>query len=440
MKARTVAPILLLSLLLFIVAFTIYVLILATDINWPNKFVYVSSIILAVFLIILILRYLLLIWFSYLSHHEKTHLPLPQRWPKVSVLVPVYNEGKIIDSTVRALLHQDYPDYEILLINDGSQDESYRRLLRYQGDFDGVTIKVIQQVNLGKAQALNAGIRAAGGELVFCMDGDTILKSDALKFMVRHFEDAKVGAVAGNVKVGNRGRLWTDLQALEYVEGLNLARQAQGFFTAVNIIPGPCGMFRKQALEEVGLYESTTYAEDCHLTLKLLVQGYRIVYEPEAICVTEAPGKLIDLLKQRYRWTRGILQSIRLHRGAMFAWRKSPTTSGTLLYMGFEAFIWPVMNVLANVVVLIIAGYFGITLILILWWAQLTMLDVIAALYCVVSEGESNRLIVYGTFYRMFFILIVDVCKVFSTVDEILKISMTWEKITRRGGVKEQWI
>jgi cellulose synthase/poly-beta-1,6-N-acetylglucosamine synthase-like glycosyltransferase len=213
MKARTVAPILLLSLLLFIVAFTIYVLILATDINWPNKFVYVSSIILAVFLIILILRYLLLIWFSYLSHHEKTHLPLPQRWPKVSVLVPVYNEGKIIDSTVRALLHQDYPDYEILLINDGSQDESYRRLLRYQGDFDGVTIKVIQQVNLGKAQALNAGIRAAGGELVFCMDGDTILKSDALKFMVRHFEDAKVGAVAGNVKVGNRGRLWTDLQA-----------------------------------------------------------------------------------------------------------------------------------------------------------------------------------------------------------------------------------
>jgi len=147
----------------------------------------------------------------------------------------------------------------------------------------------------------------------------------------------------------------------------------------------------------------------------------------------------VDLLKQRYRWTRGIMQSIREHRRSLWAFRENPTTAVTLLYMGFESFIWPIMNVFANIVVLFIASFYGISVILILWWAQLTMLDIIAAMYCVASEGESPKLILYGTFYRMFFILIVDVCKVFSAIDEILKVTMTWEKIGRKGGVKEEW-
>lgn len=425
--------------ILAVSAFAIYTRVLATRIDWPNLFVYVSAIILASFLMILVIRYLVLIWFSFLSQYEKAVVDYPEGWPFVSVIVPVYNEGPLIDHTARALLRLDYPNYEILFINDGSIDATYQKLLRYQGDYDNVSIKVIHQVNRGKAQALNAGIRACKGDLVFCMDGDTILRKDVLKKMVRHFADPIVGAVAGNVKVGNRGKMWVDLQALEYVEGLNLVRQAQGYFATVNIIPGPCGCFRKRVVEQVGMYESNTFAEDCHLTLKILVKGYRVIYEPEAVALTEAPVNLIDLLKQRYRWTRGIMQSIRDHRSAMWDLREHPTTSITLMYMYFEAFIWPVMNLLVNLLLLITAGYFGISQILVFWWAQLTMLDVIAALYCVVTENESVRLILYAPFYRMFFILIVDVCKVFSALDEILKITMVWEKVARKGGITEQW-
>ena len=438
MRRRGLA-LLLTTFLLFTASFLLYLRVITTRIDWPNLFVYISSMILVSFLIILILRYVVLIWFSFLSHHEKVLAEYGEEMPKVSVIVPVYNEGEVIDETIRALLRLDYPRYEILFINDGSIDETYKKLLRVAGDYGKATISVIHQRNMGKAQALNAGIRASSADFIFCMDGDTILRPDVLKKMIRHFSDPLVGAVAGNVKVGNRGRIWTDLQALEYVEGLNMVRQAQGFFRAVNIIPGPCGMFRKKVVEEVGLYESRTFAEDCHLTLKILAKGYRVLYEPEAVALTEAPTNLNDLFRQRYRWTRGIMQSIRLHKGLIFSLREHPVTSITLMYMAFEALIWPIMNVFANLVLLFIAIYFGISIILISWWAMLTMLDIIAALYCVVSENESPRLILYGTFYRMFFILVIDICKVFSAIDEMMKVGMAWEKVPRRGGVREEW-
>jgi hypothetical protein len=168
--------------------------------------------------------------------------------------------------------------------------------------------------------------------------------------------------------------------ALEYVEGLNMVRAAQGFFRLVNIIPGPIGVFRVRALEGVGGYDHDTFAEDCDLTLKLLTEGWQIHYEPEAIAYTEAPEKLLDLLKQRYRWTRGILQAIRKHRETLLHPARSPAMAFTLAYMVFEGILWPSMNVFAHVLFVIVATRFGAAMPLVLWWAQLTVLDLRRAL------------------------------------------------------------
>ena len=201
----------------------------------------------------------------------------------------------------------------------------------------------------------------------------------------------------------------------------------------VSIIPGPLGLFRKKAIEEVGWYSSRTFAEDCDITLKIIRKGWRVAYEPEAQTFTEAPERLTELLKQRYRWTRGILQVVRKHRDLFF----NPTIDfgATLVMwsMAFESLIWPVMNLFATVYFIVVALVFDLSVYLVFWWISLTLLDMIAALYCVATEKEEVRLVLYSFVYRIFFILIIDVCKAFATIEEFLGVGMSWNKVERIG-------
>jgi len=203
----------------------------------------------------------------------------------------------------------------------------------------------------------------------------------------------------------------------------------------VNIIPGPIGVFRVAALRRVGGYDHDTFAEDCDLTLKLLADGWQVHYEPESIAYTEAPEKLLDLLKQRYRWTRGILQAIRKHRETLLHPARSPAMAFTLAYMVFEGILWPSMNVFAHVLFVIVATRFGAALPLVLWWAQLTVLDLAAALYCVAVEEERLSLVPYAILYRAFFALTIDVAKLFATLEELLRLRMDWGKLERIGRI-----
>lgn len=210
---------------------------------------------------------------------------------------------------------------------------------------------------------------------------------------VRHFLDHTVGAVAGNVKVVNRRNLLTWLQALEYVEGLNMLRRAQAFFHLVNIVPGPLGLFRRDAVLEVGGYPTDTFAEDCDLTLLLLERGWKVRYEPRAASWTEAPENLTAFIKQRYRWTRGMLQAFR-KRNALLVTRGADFQARlTLLYMMLEAVTWPSANIAANLFFVGVALGFGFSRLLILWWLQLTLLDVVSALFCIALEDEDIRLL-----------------------------------------------
>jgi len=388
-----------------------------------------------IFLFILLVRYFAILISAYLYINEYTFSSVNGYAPFVSIIVPVYNEGKVIRNSISSLLKLDYFHYEIIIVNDGSTDDTKQiaeSMVGYQdGLYGKVLVSLINQPNLGKARALNAGIFYSKSDFVLCMDGDSQLSPESIKVAVRHFKDPKIGAVAGNVKVQNRKRFFTDLQALEYIEGLNMARSAQSYFRLVNIIPGPIGIFRRSAIEQAGFYSSDTYAEDADLTLKLLSKGWKIYYEPKSISYTEAPVTLQQLLKQRYRWTRGILQSIRKHKKIMLSPATHFAQAFILWVMSFEALIWPTMNIAANAFFIFAALFFGFSHLIFFWWAGLAILDLVTALYCVAVEKEEFRLIWYAIIYRMFFILIIDICKTMSTIEEFLGIRMTWGKLER---------
>jgi biofilm PGA synthesis N-glycosyltransferase PgaC len=423
-------------LLMLIMSVFIYAVTEAGDYYFGQRslFISISIAMLMFFLLFLILRYFFLLWFSFVQHIESVSEPDEVGWePWVSIIVPSYNEETVIERSIRSLLSQQYRNFEIIVVDDGSTDGTSRVARRLEGNYGKTNVRVIRQPNRGKAAALNMGISVASGELVLNVDADSNLHPLTIRKMVRHFRDPHVASVAGNVKVRNRINLWTRLQALEYIEGLNMVRQAQGFFRSVNIVPGPIGMFRKSVLLEVGGYESDTFAEDADLTLKIVTAGYHIRYEPGAISYTEAPETLQQLLKQRYRWTRGILQSMKKRPEDFLQPWKNLTTFFILWYMIFEAILWPAMNIFANVFLISMNVAYGFMGLLLFWFLQLTVLDVVAAIHCVAVEEEDLKLVPYAVVYRIFFVLVIDVCKVFATLEEVAGVKMGWGKLVRTG-------
>ncbi len=384
-------------------------------------------------LIAILIRFVALIWFSYLAHLEDDTVQGPEFTPGVTILVPAYNEGPVIRESISSLLDLDYPNYEILVIDDGSTDNTYALASQFEGEYGHARVRVVTKENSGKANSLNVGIDLAENDYVLCMDGDSKLVSTTVRSGIRHFVDEHVGAVAGNVKVINRNGILTKLQALEYIEGINLEKKAQGFLRIVNIVPGAIGIFRRDALLDVGCYDDDTFAEDCDVTVKLVMKGWRVKYEPGAVSYTEAPEGLLDLLKQRYRWTRGILQTIRKHRRVLFRLRKGPLNPMVLWYMIIGGFLWPLVTVLISL--LLVAG--AIVLrdvpLIFIFWAQVTLFEMIAALHTVAMEKEDLRLVPYAFFYTLFFILIINISKTLSSLDELLGLKMTWGKVGRLG-------
>jgi poly-beta-1,6 N-acetyl-D-glucosamine synthase len=388
---------------------------------------------LIIFLAILFIRYFTLLWFAYLQHAERNVASREPEGelPPVSILIPAYNEAEVIGHAIESLLQLDYPTYEVIVVDDGSTDDTLEVARHWEGKASGVEVRVLTKRNGGKASALNAGIARSKYPFVMCMDADSWVDPGSLKAAMPHFRDASVGAVAGNVKVANRENLLTRLQALEYIEGLNMPRRAQGFIAAVNIVPGPVGVFRREALEEVGGYDTDTFAEDADLTLQLITSGWKIIYEDQAITWTQAPTRALDLIQQRYRWTRGILQALKKRKGVY--WHPFPDFPLWLsaVEMGFEAIVWPILNVYAHLFFAIVALLFGAGELLLYWWILLTLLDLVMALVTVSMEEESLSLVPYAIIYRFFFILFLDITKMFATVEEALNLGMEWDKLRR---------
>ncbi|MDX2183621.1 MAG: glycosyltransferase [Gemmatimonadaceae bacterium] len=255
------------------------------------------------------------------------------RPPSVTVLVPAYNEARVIGRTIDSLLAQEYPGLEILVIDDGSTDgtaEAARaaaQRARASGD-ERARVRVLRQANGGKAVALNHGFDAASGTVVVVVDADTLLAPDAIRRLVAPMADPSVAAVAGNAKVGNRVNLVTRWQALEYITSQNLDRRAFTLLNAITVVPGAIGAWRRDAVRAVGGVSSATLAEDQDLTITLLRAGHRVAYADDAIAYTEAPETLRALERQRFRWSYGTLQCVWKH-GAAFG-RRSAGGIGTV--------------------------------------------------------------------------------------------------------------
>jgi cellulose synthase/poly-beta-1,6-N-acetylglucosamine synthase-like glycosyltransferase/peptidoglycan/xylan/chitin deacetylase (PgdA/CDA1 family)/spore germination protein YaaH len=286
---------------------------------------------------------------------EKRKKPTdPNFKPKVSIIVPAYNEEVNAERTVHNLLKTNYPDLEIIFVDDGSKDDTYNRVKATFENNPKVTI--LTKPNGGKAAALNFGIEQAKGEILVCIDADTVLPANAIPLMIPYFADTNVGAVAGNVRVGNTRNLLTNWQSIEYITSQNFDRRAFDAVNAILVVPGAIGAFRKTAMEKIDGFTTDTLAEDCDLTLRLLRAGYRIRTCNEALALTEAPETLNMFLKQRSRWTFGMMQSFWKHRDLLFVSKKLNLSWIALPNLLIFNFIIPFFSPIVDI--LFIAGLF----------------------------------------------------------------------------------
>lgn len=234
--------------------------------------------------------------------------------PLVSVIVPAYNEEKLIAKTINSLLQSDYKNIEIIVVDDGSLDQTSDVVAAAFAEEKRVTLYTKE--NAGKSEALDFGFKHSNGEIIIGLDADTIFETSTIHFLIQKFSDKQVGAVAGNAKVGNRLNIVTKWQALEYITSQNLERRVFSWFNAITVVPGAIGAWRRAAVEAANGFASNTLAEDQDLTIKVRMLGYKIVYAEKAIAWTEAPDSLKDLAKQRFRWAYGTLQCMWKHKKA----------------------------------------------------------------------------------------------------------------------------
>ncbi|MFT6817908.1 MAG: cellulose synthase/poly-beta-1,6-N-acetylglucosamine synthase-like glycosyltransferase [Myxococcota bacterium] len=239
--------------------------------------------------------------------------------PEVVVLIPAYREAFVIARTVEQVLASDYPNLSVIVIDDGSPDDTVARVR----SIDDPRVRVVRlESNQGKSQALNRGVSESTAPFIVTVDADTWLAPDAVSWMVASLVEREASAVATNVAVGNRLNLWTRWQSLEYVSGLNIDRRAQAVLGVITTVPGAASGWRRQALEVCGGFQSRTLAEDTDMTLTMLRAGHRVVFESRARSRTEAPISGGALFRQRLRWLHGNLQCAWLHSSAW--WRPAP--------------------------------------------------------------------------------------------------------------------
>jgi cellulose synthase/poly-beta-1,6-N-acetylglucosamine synthase-like glycosyltransferase/peptidoglycan/xylan/chitin deacetylase (PgdA/CDA1 family)/spore germination protein YaaH len=229
----------------------------------------------------------------------------------VSVLIPAYNEERVIERSVRHVLASRSVQVEVIVIDDGSKDRTSEIVRERFGDDPRVRLLTLE--NGGKARALNKGLELVKGEIVIALDADTQFEPATISRLVRWFADPALGAVAGNAKVGNRVNLVTAWQALEYITAQNLERRALARLNAMTVVPGAIGAWRLDAILSVGGYPHDTLAEDQDLTIAIQRAGWKVTYDQYAIAWTEAPENFRALAKQRFRWAYGTLQCLWKH-------------------------------------------------------------------------------------------------------------------------------
>lgn len=351
--------------------------------------------------------------------------------PKVSIIVPAYNEDRVIEKSVRSLIRSSYQKIEIIIVDDGSSDDTLKVARALEKKYRRVM--ALHQPNSGKAAALNNAILLSNSEIIISVDADTLFAPETVSNLVRHFEDPSVGAVAGVVKVGNQNSILTKWQALEYISGISIERNAQALLGAITIIPGACGAWRRQVLTEVGGFSSSTLAEDCDLALKIQKAGrYKILQDNDAVSYTEAPQTLAALVKQRFRWTFGNIQSLWKHRSMLFnenyGWLGMYVLPSTVLAIAVPILFWPLIITLT--VENLLSGNFRV---LLLFFVASLIVQSFISIIGIALARERYSLLLALPFARFTYGPIRTYI-LYKTVITILKgVDVGWNKLTRTG-------
>lgn len=403
---------------------------------------HVSDFLTALFLVFLVLGFLRLVFMYILMIREKraenrrSYAPIDaETAPAVSVIVPAYNEEVNIVRTVDNLKQQDYPVLHIYLVDDGSKDHTLGKVMEKFGNDGKVT--VLAKKNGGKASALNYGIAACKTDFVVCVDADTQLQADAVSRLMKHFiadEAGRVGAVAGNVKVGNQRNMLTYWQAIEYTTSQNFDRMAYSNINAVTVVPGAIGAFRKKALEAVGGFTTDTLAEDCDLTMSINEHGYVIENENYAVAMTEAPETLRQFVKQRIRWSFGVMQTFWKHRSSLFTRSKGGFGLWAMPNMLIFQYIIPTFSPLADMLMLL--GLFtGNAWQIFLYYLLFLLVDASVSIMAYLFEHERLWVLLWIIPQRFFYRWIMYYVLFKSYLKAIKGELQTWGVLKRTGNV-----
>jgi cellulose synthase/poly-beta-1,6-N-acetylglucosamine synthase-like glycosyltransferase/spore germination protein YaaH/peptidoglycan/xylan/chitin deacetylase (PgdA/CDA1 family) len=404
----------------------------------------ITNFLTALFIIFIIMGIGRLIFMVILAVREKRKdknvsydYKLLENAPAVSIIVPAYNEEMNAVSSLKNLLNQDYPNFNIIFVDDGSQDETYTKVCDAMAD--NKKIKIFTKPNGGKASALNYGIQNTDAEYVVCIDADTKLFPNAVSLMMLHFlgEDGEsIGAVAGNVKVGNQLNLLTKWQAIEYTTSQNFDRLAYSNINAITVVPGAIGAFRKSAIDDAGGLTTDTLAEDCDLTIRILRAGYIVTNENKAIAMTEAPEKIMQFIKQRTRWTFGVMQTFWKHRETLLSKKNKGLGMWAMPNILVFQFIIPIFSPLADFFMLVglctgNAGKIG------LYYLVFMLVDASISIAAYILEKEKLSVLIWIIPQRFCYRWIMYVV-LFKSFKKAIKGELqTWGVLKRTGNVAD---
>jgi peptidoglycan-N-acetylglucosamine deacetylase len=359
----------------------------------------------------------------------------------VSIIVSAYNEEVNAVRTVNSLLMQDYPNLQVVFVDDGSKDSTYDTVSNAFKNTPNV--KVYTKLNGGKASALNVGIAQAVNEFVVCIDADTQLKTDAVSKLMQKFTSEKVAAVAGNEKVGNEVNMITKWQSIEYITSQNFDRRAFDLLDCITVVPGSIGAFRKAAVIEAGGFTTDTLAENCDLTMRLHRLGYEVRNCNDAISYTEAPETMKQFMKQRYRWSFGVMQCFRKHRDAVFNPQYKNYSMIAMPNILIFQMILPFLAPLADLVLLLslIAAGFGIIPAsishILIYYLVFTLVDVAGAALAFAFEKEDYKMLIWMIPQRLVYRQLMYYIIIKSFGKAIKGELQEWGVLKRTGNVKQ---
>jgi cellulose synthase/poly-beta-1,6-N-acetylglucosamine synthase-like glycosyltransferase len=393
-----------------------------------------------------IIRILCIALAAFYGHYHHKRTQYKEFYPTVAVIVPALNEAKVILRTINSLIQSNYPKLQIVMVDDGSVDGTYE--IARDTYKDNPEVLCLSKTNSGKANSINYALDYCKAEVVIIIDADTQIKSDAIYHLVQPFQDKRIGAVAGNAKVGNRLNLVTKFQALEYITSQNLDRRAFAVLNCIKVVPGAIGAWRLSAVKEVGGFTADTLAEDTDLTIKLLRIGQRVQYAEKAIAYTEAPDTFRLFMKQRFRWMYGTLQAIWKHMDLLFDRRKTKlgvlVILDALVFQIFFPLFAPIMDIYlirhliedgwAMIFHQLSPNVFAQPL---LYYLVFLILDYLAALISFVFEKkEDKKLLTWLFLQRFIYRQLLYIVSIRSLLTALKGVPVGWNKLDRKATVK----